>query len=268
MAITTLDGLIAASRQRAVLKKTTTRATIANGWFSMFDIAGNPGAGTLAIGNTANGLAHTDATAGYPTITTFGGGNTGYLSRAEIFNSVISRIRVFDRVFSCGAYAFNANTTLSSQPSFLERIPGGIAAATAGCTEIWVETVTSTTGNQTWNVTYTNDAGTDSRTTGAVGIAAAPTVGRCWQLPLQAGDKGVSLITKVQGGTATVGTGNIHVLRPLYDIRIPVANYGEVIDFARLGLPIIYDTSALFFVVMADSTSSGVPDMQFDISNG
>lgn len=268
MAITTHDGWLAAAKQYVVFKKTATRTTVANRWFSLFDIAGNPGAGTLAIGNTANGVVHTDATAGYPPINAFGGGATGYLGGLEQFNSVISRLRLYDRLFSCGAYAFNANTNLASQPSFLGRVPGGTAAACAGVTELWVEQVTAATGNQAVSVGYTNEAGTAGRSTGAVGIGAAPTVGSMWQLPLQAGDKGVSLITNVTGSVATAGTFNVHVLRPISGIRIPVANSGEVWDYLRTGMPQIFDTSALFFMVMADSTSSGLPDCQLCLVNG
>lgn len=268
MAITTLDGLIGSAKQRAIWKKTTTRTTVANGWFSLFDIAGSPGAGTLAIGNTANGLVHTDATAGYPVINAFGGGATGYIARVEFSNSVLGRLALYDRVFSCGAYAFNANTNLASQPSFLGRIPGGTAADCAGTTEIWVEQVTAATGNQAVSVGYTNEAGTAGRSTGAVGIGAAPTVGRMWQLPLQAGDKGVSLISNVTGSVATVGTFNVHVLRPLGQERIAVANTVVLWDFAKAGLPIIFANSALIFNVMADSTSSGIPDCTLDVVNG
>lgn len=269
MAITSLDQWIAGQKRRYDWIKTTTRTTVANGWFSLFDIAGSPGAGTLNVGNTANGLVHTDATAGYPLITDFGGG-TGYFSRWEVFNSVISRIRLFDRVFVCGAYAYNANVTLASQPSFLGRIPGGAAINTAGCTEIWCETVTAPTGNQTWNIRYTNQGGTAGRQTGAVGIGAAPTVGRCWQLPLQAGDTGVSLIENVTGGTSSAGAAvaNIMVLRPLCDIRIPVANAGDVFDLLNTGMLQVFQDSALYCLVMADSTSSGVPNSQIDIVSG
>ena len=83
MAITTLDGLIAASKQIITWAKTATRTTIAAMWFSVFDLTGNPGAGTLAGTSTANGVVPTDATAGTPTINAFSGSNKGYLSRVE-----------------------------------------------------------------------------------------------------------------------------------------------------------------------------------------
>lgn len=268
MAIATIDQWVAAAKQKALLKKTASRATIALRAFSVFELAGNPGAGTLAIGNTANGLVHTDATAGYPPINAFGGGATGYLGRITFANTVTCRMRIYDRLFSAGAYAFNANTALAAQPSFLGRVPGGVAADCAGCTEIWVEQVTAATGNQAVTVLYTNDAGVGGRTTGAVGIAAAPTVGSMWQLPLQAGDKGVSLITNIQGTVATVGTFNVHVMRPLAESRIMVANMADVQDFIRTGMPQLFDTSALFLVVQPDSTASGLPDIDFDVVNG
>lgn len=50
MAITSRDGWFASAKQRALLYKTAARTTVAGGWFSMFELAGNPGAGTLAIG--------------------------------------------------------------------------------------------------------------------------------------------------------------------------------------------------------------------------
>lgn len=264
MAITTLDGYIAGAKQRLTWNKTTTRTTVANGWFSLFDIAGNPGAGTLSAGNTANGVVRTDATAGMPTIAAFGGSATGYVSRFNFANTVTCRMALFDQVFSCGAYAFNANTALASQPSFSGRVPGTNYAGL----QIWAEMVTAATGNQAVTVTYTNQAGTGSRSTGAVGIGAAPTVGRCWQLPLQAGDTGVQLISNVQGTVASAGTFNVHVMRPLGEVRVMAANWGDLYDMLKTGMPQIYADSALVVLVNADSTSSGLPQFDVEIVDG
>lgn len=270
MTISTLDGFVGGAKQKLVWRKTATRTTVANGWFSMFGDAGNPGAGTWNVGNTANGLVLTDATAGFPVIGAFGGSAVGYLGAIGFSNTVVCRMRLVDVIFSCGAYNYNSNVTLASQPSFLGRVPGGAAANCVGL-EIWAECIVAPTGNLAVNVTYTNDAGTASRTTGATGIAAAPTVGRMWQLPLQAGDKGVSLIQNVTCSVATVGAScvNVHVLRPLTPIvRVPIANSGDVFDFLKVGMPVMYDTSAIMAQICADGTSSGLPDWDFDIVNG
>lgn len=264
MAITSLDGYISAARQRVPLFKTATRTTVAVAWFSLFDLAGDPGAGTLAGSSTTAGVVPTDATAGCPLINAFGGGATGYLGAVEYTGSVACRIALFDLLFKAGAYAFNANQALSSQPSYSGRLPGTDYKGL----EIWVETVTAATGNLAVNVTYTDESGNTGATTGAVGIGAAPTVGRCWQLPFASGDSGVQAITNVAGTVASAGTFNVLVLRRLWTGRVPVASGGDVHDMLRIGLPQLYADSALFMLISPDSTSSGVPDLAVTIVNG
>jgi hypothetical protein len=228
----------------------------------MIDLAGNPGAGTLAGSNTANGVVPTDATAGYPIIAAFGGG-TGYLTKVEFASTVAGWVDVYDRVFLAGAYAFNANTTLASIPSYSGRIPGADYTGT----QIWLEQVTAGTGSQSVAVTYTNQAGTGSRTTGTV-ATAVNIVGRCWQLPLQAGDSGVQVVNSVVGSVATVGTFNIMVLRPLWSGRITLANGGDVHDLLRVGMPQVYADSALYVLIAPDSTATGIPEVMLEVANG
>jgi len=266
MAIATLDQYIGANRQKISYTKTATRTTIAAQPFSLFEIAGSPGAGVLAGTSTTTGVVPTDATAGCPTITYSAG--TGYLTGVQFKNSVASTIVVYDLLWKGGAYSFNASTTGQTPTSYLSRIPGGTAAGTAGCTEIWVETVTAATGNQTWNVTYTNETGTTGRTTGAVGIGAAPTVGRMWQLPLASGDEGVSGVTGVAGGTGTAGTANILVMRPLWTGRVAAANDGGTHGLDLTGMPQVFPDSALFVMIYADSTSSGAPYLNLEVASG
>jgi hypothetical protein len=263
LAITGLDDYIAAPKQRVQWGKTATRTTVATGWFSVFDVAGSPSAGTLAGSSTSAGVVPTDGTVGCPVINAFGGGATGYLSKVEYGSTVACRIQLFDLLWKAGAYAFNANTNLTGQPSFSSRLPGGDWRET----EIWVEQVTAATGNQAVNVTYTDQDGNTGQTTGAVGIGAAPTVGRCWQLPFAAGDGGCQLISNVTGSVATVGTFNVLILRPLWSGRVRMANDGDVHDMLRTGLPQVYADSALFCMIAADSTSSGIPEVTFEIAN-
>ena len=264
MAITTLDGIIAAPRQAVIMRRTLSRTTIAASWFSVIDLAGSPGAGVLAGTSTTVGVVPTDATAGCPTIDAFSGANLGYLSAVEFSNYVACRLRLYDMLFKAGAYAFNANTALASQPSYAGRVPG----SDYNGLEIWVEQVTAGTGNQAVNVTYTNQDGTGGRVTGAVGINAAPTVGRMWQLPLQAGDRGVQKIDNVTGTVASAGTFNVLVLRPLWTGRVRSANDGDSHDFLKTGLPQVFADSAFFVAVAPDSTAAGGYDMMIDVING
>ena len=263
MAITSFDGFIASAKQYRSVAKTAARTSVAASWFSVFNLAGNPGAGVLAGTSTAAGVVPTDATAGCPTIDAFGGGATGYLVQVDFGSSVACRLKLFDLVFKAGAYAFNAAQALSGQPSYLARMP----EASYGDTQIWVEAVTAFTGNPTFTITYTNQAGTPGRTA-TLAAGAALTLGRMMQVPLQVGDTGVQTITNVTCTVATVGTFNVLVTRPLWSGRCRTANDGDVHDLTKTGMPVVFADSALFLAVAADSTSTGIPELEMVIANG
>lgn len=263
MAITTYDGFIASAKQYVPHAKTASRTAVAAQWFSVFDLAGNPGAGTLAGTSTTTGVVPTDATAGCPVINAFGGGATGYLAQVDYGSSVACRIKLFDLLWKGGAYAFNANTTGQTPTSFSSRVPGGTDFTN---TQLWLEQVTAGTGSQNVAVTY-NDQGGASSTTGTV-VTATNIVGRCHQLPLAAGDTGVQGVTGVVGSVATAGTFNILVMRPIWSGRVKIANDGDVHDLSKTGMPIIYADSALVMLVAADSTATGIPELEYVIANG
>lgn len=265
MAITTIDGLVAAARQTVLLQKTASRTSVASIPFGIFDQTGNPGAGTLAIGNTTNGVVPTDATTGYPLLNAFGSGATGYLACVDFGNTVACRMALYDTLFAAGAFAFNAAATLATIPSYSSRVPGGTDFTG---TEIWIEAVTAFTGNQTISVGYTNQSGTASRSTGAIATGVAPTIGRMLRLPLQAGDSGVQVINTVTSTVSTVGTFNVYVLRPLWSGRVRAVNDGDVHGWDKTGLPQVWADSALRVIVTADSTATGLPELQLEIVNG
>ena len=139
-----------------------------------------------------------------------------------------------------------------------------------------MEVVTAFTTGTAWtcHITYTDQGGV----TGVAGpdlptmAAAALPIGRMYQLPLAAGDSGLQKIESVvvtNGGTAmTAGTFNVMVLRPLWFGRVAVANGGDVHDLLRTGFPQIFETSALYMVLYADSTAVGLPDVCMQIAMG
>lgn len=264
--ITTRDGLIAAiaAGQEVGWLKTATRTAVAGIWTTILDLAGNPGAGTLAGSSTASGVVPTDATAGMPPINPFGGGATGHIAGLDFGSNVACRIRLYDLLFKAGAYAFNANVTLASQPSFGARIPNSDYKGT----QIWIEAVTAFTGNQTIQIGYTNQDGTSGRSTGAIATGVAPIVGRMLQLPLQAGDSGVQRIDSVVSTVSSAGTFNVLVMRRLCSARVRVANDGDNHPPEKVGLPIIFADSALYPIIAPDSTSTGLPELQILVANG
>jgi hypothetical protein len=261
MAITSLDNYIAAVKQSLTYYKSASVTTLAGIPYTMFDMAGNPGAGALAIGNTANGTVPTDALAGYPVIAALSG--TGYFSGIDFSNTVACRITLFDRLFAAGAYAYNADITLASQPSYAGRVP----QANYSGLQIWIEAVTAFTGNPSFEINYLDQGGA-AGDTGVIASGAALTIRRAFLMPLAAGDNGVQQITRVRSSVATVGTFNVSVLRPLWTGRIPIANGGDVHDMLRTGLPIVYTDSALYPIMYADSTSSGLPYLNIEVADG
>ena len=263
MAITTLDGLVAAAKQRVLITKTAVRTSVAASPCSVFDIAGNPGAGTLAGASTTTGTVPTDATTGCPTINAFGGGATGYVSRLEFNATVSCRVQLYDLLWKGGAYAFNVSTSGNTPTSYSARLPNTDYTGL----ELWYEQVTAGTLVQNVNVTY-NDENAASSTTGVTAAPLAMIVGRMFQLPLAAGDKGIQGVTGVVGTVASAGTFNLLVMRPIGEARIRVANDGQVQDALSTGLPVIYADSALIIIITADSTSTGLAECVVDISNG
>ena len=264
MAIDTHDKWLASSKQILTWMKTGTRTLISSLPYTTFDLAGTPGAGALAIGNTANGVVPTDATAGYPVIPSFGG-NLGYLGNIGFGSSVSGRFYLYDRVFAAGAYAFGADTTLASQPSYSARM---VPAANYVGTQIWIEAVTAFTGNFSVQINYLDQDGS-AGDTGVYATGVAPAVGRMIHIPLAAGDNGVSQITRVRGTVSTVGTWNVMVLRKLWGPgRVVNANVGDIHDYVKVGFPQIYDTSALYCVLYADATAVGLPLIDFQVCIG
>ena len=235
MAITTLDGYIGAVKHRLTWMKTGTRTLVAAMPYTVFDVAGSPGAGALNVGNTANGLVPTDAVAGYPVIPSFAG-QSGYLARVEYGSSVPCCFDVYDRLFVAGAYTFNADVTLASQPSFAGRLPN--AGVYSGL-QLWIEAVTAHTGNKSVQSNYLDQDG-NAGDTGVVALGLAPPLGRAMQIPLAAGDNGIQQITRVRGSVSTVGTWNVMILRPLWFARVITANGGDVHDLLRTGFPKIF----------------------------
>jgi hypothetical protein len=261
MAIATLNDYIGSLKQVIAHSRTTTRTSVANGWFTIHDIAGNPGAGTLAVGNTTAGVVPTDATNGFPPIGFSSG--LGYIATVDFSNTVASRITLYDRLYHIGAVATTSTTTTTSPPSYSGRIPGGTDYTG---TQLWLEQVTLGTGTQNINVTYLNQAAGTS-TTGVVAVGSGLTVGRMVQIPLAAGDSGISQINIIAATTATGGTFNLVVTRPLWTGRVIVANAGDSHGLDRTGLPQIWTTSALALMVAADSSSTGSPDLTIEIAS-
>ena len=263
MPINTGDDIIASVKQGVTLVKTATATSVAAQWHTLWDRAGGPGAGTLTIGNTANGLVPNDATTGAPTINNFAGGAVGYLLGVEFGSTVASRIELYDRLFHAGSYALTptGTTNLATQPSYSARVPSGTDFKGL---EIWLEVnVAIAASAVTVAVGYTNQDGTAGRVTPASASLSSFIAGRIIKMPLQAGDTGVQKIESIVIGGTAAATGSINVIvaRSLWTGRVRLANDGSVHGPDRTLMPVVYDSSCLALICSADSTSTGVPEL-------
>lgn len=275
MAITSEDTYIASPKQTGIpLIRNVSRTAVALASFSVFDLAGDPGAGVLTGGGGSAGVVPTSSTAGCPLLNAFGGANLGYVGRLMWTNSVACRMALYDMVYKSPSVAFTAATTaLAAQPSYSTRMPSGTDYTG---TEIWIEVNTAFVTGTAWQaqITYTNQSGTAARTAiiTVAAAAAALTLGRMYRIMLQAGDSGVQKIESVivtNGGTAmTAGAINVLVLRKLGDARLKAANDVTIQDLFGTGMPFCFATSALVMVVTPDSTATGTPEVYIDIANG
>jgi hypothetical protein len=269
VAITTVDGLVAAQKDPISLTKTQVATTVAAQWHTLLDRAGDPGAGSLTIGNTTTGVVPTDATAGFPAIRDFVASGKGVLHSIGFGSSVACRFRLYDRLWHAGSFGLaTAGTTAITPTAATGRMPDGVGHGT----EIWLEINTVIAASAvTVQIGYTNSDGVATRLTVASAALTSFATGRLVQLQLQAGDRGVRQIDSIiVGGTvAATGTVNVILARPLYsNMRVGVVNGGDVHGFDKTGLVEVYQTTALWPIVAADSTSSGVPDMLIVVSSG
>ncbi len=268
---------LAARKQRVTLTKTQAATSVAAQLHTLWDRAGNPGAASLAVGNTTNGLIPTDATTGAPSINDFAAGAYGYVSAVLFSSTVACRLELFDRLFHVGSISLTAlaTTTLSAQPSYAARVTLYDPITDASAVDykglrIFVEINTTVSATATTvSVSYTNQAGTSGRTAGPTASLSGFVTGRLVELPLQAGDTGVQQINSVTvGGTvATAGTFNLIVARPLWQGRVRSANDGDANGWAQVGFAQVFQDSCLWLVCAADSTSTGAPDLAVELAS-
>jgi hypothetical protein len=114
--------------------------------------------------------------------------------------------------------------------------------------------------NATINVTYHDD------TTGDLNVQAVGATirrGNMFSLtaliPSGSQGKGIKKVNTVTLSASTTVAGNfgITATRQRSVVATNVANKGETVDWAALGLPLISNDSCLFFITLNASTSSG-----------
>jgi hypothetical protein len=267
MAITTLDGLVAAlggsGVQTAVINKASIATQATSGYSSLWRGTGTPAQG--AIPSTAAVIDKTLSGA-LINFTNAAGGQSVYLAHAAILNATNSSMtfELHDRLAHMGGLSgvTTGNQTVSVDVSGT----GSNMAARRGASgyvdvQWWAEIYTDigTTG-QTCTVTYTNAAGTPSQTTTFTLGGASPANQDSRIFPIIGnGGEFIQSIQTVSIGTSTgtAGSWGITATRKLAVISAPLLNVTTVADWAQLGLPKIENDACLFGISLCGTTTTG-----------
>lgn len=235
--------------------KTSQTAKAAGTWHSLFTATGLPGAGTLPTGAGA-GAIPTSATAGVFTFTNPTSPSLSYLARLSGVGTAQATLILYDRVWHGGGYNSNSAVSQTVTSTALTRYTGGDDI------ELWVEW-SGVSGNTTSNltVTYTNQAGTGSRTSQVLALQTASVAGQMQPVALQAGDTGMRAIASIilsasmVSGTATIL--GLVMMRRIAEIPLVVANVEASKNNFDLGMPQVQDNAALSFFTQVTGTATG-----------
>ena len=268
MAITTRDKLIDAlgnNSSRFVIDKASIANAAAGQYHSLWRATGQPGQGAIpgaaaACDHTLTGaMGFTQQTA---PATTYGG-----FANAACSNSAVT-IEIHDRLAHMGGLSGTVATAqtvnldmdaLKSGSNLTKRM----GDANFSDIQWWLEWYTdtgSTAVTATVNVTY-ND-GTSGNLTG---ISLAATRRASLMIPLNglipSADSGkfirdINTVT-LSATTGTAGSFGATATRPRMTLPLSLANKMEVFTWADLGFPEIFNSSCLFPIELASTTSTG-----------
>jgi hypothetical protein len=265
MAVTTLDGLVAAltaGETRAYMKSAFTASAV-GATHSLWTVAGTPGAG--AAEGTVNGSIPTDATAGsFPFVNAAGAANN-YLGYIAAASQTAGTLILYDRLWHDSALSATATTDQAISPPALTRFTSGEGV------ELWAEQYAAfgTAGALTITVTYTDQGGTASQIGTIAKAAVAGVNGTMYQASLASGDYGVRAVTAYRwSSTATSGNWGLTLLKRLVTIPLQTLNVAAVYDAFSSGLREVPDDACLAFMVQCSATAMGIIGGELTVAKG
>lgn len=262
MAITTLDGAIAGLISPREFYKASATSEGAGTFQSLWLTAGQPGAGVAPPAFSAgSGYTCSNATQGAVPFTDPGGGSETELFKVSGAGATAGTLILYDRLWTCSGFGTVITTAqnITTPGSLPSR--DALGATNGDGVELWGEVYTApgaTAAN--WTVTYTNQAGTASRSAVYAHPANAETVGQMFRWPLQAGDYGVRSCQTFQASASsgTAGSIGITLMRRLATIPLAVPNVAQILDFGAIGMPRLYNGTCLALMVLCSTTSTGI----------
>lgn len=253
MAITTLDGAIAGMQPPRFISKAASGTLVAGRPHSWWGLAGSPGAG--AYDATLNGAILTgNAVAGQIPRSNPGAGNA-HLARLSAMTTQAGMLLLCDRLWQNRPANASGAQAITS-PTWPARSLDGTTNGDGVLLGVEFSTA-QTAGTATCAVTYTNQAGTGSKTANLLdAITATTAVGSFLRMDLAAGDTGVRSVQSVNfSATSTGGVWNLVAYRVLASLEC-LALTPNAIDVLTSGMPRIYDGTVPFLVFVPNTTTA------------
>jgi hypothetical protein len=273
MAILSFDDYLASYKQTVQFDKTAALTTVAGQWSTLKALAGFPAAAPYSPSDITTGLVPVAGQTGFPVILPIPTGTQAYLSRVEAFNTVVGQLALFDLLFWAGATTIptsgSTTITLSSQPSFDARLPKAADGVTPdwGSVSIMAWPLTAWSNHaHSLSVNYQDSNNVGSATPNFSTQNRA--LGRILPIFFNAGNFGCRRINSytLNGATSATGSVVVAVVRKLWQANTPSINQMLTWGPDLTGMPEIFPESALFLAGQPTSTSSGLPQVTFEIA--
>jgi len=220
--------------------------------------------GWMATGNPAAGVASpaffsgSDYTCNSGTVGAFSirdGSFQNFLAKVTTSCTQAGTLVFADRLWSCSTISGTIQTTMTiNNPGSL---PSRVTDNGIGC-ELWIEHFVATgVATGTLTATYVNPVGQTGRTGTLATVQSAAAIGRFQNVQLQSGDNGISQLTSIiKTNTWTSGTFGATIIKRVLEIPLPIANTGDVFDWAETALKQLPDNVCLMFFFLPSVAAS------------
>jgi len=273
MAITTLDGLLAGLRPPISYFKSTFTGEAIGRLHNLFAIAGIPAAGVLAVVGLAGVTVSAGSTIGGHLDWTNPAVGNAYLAKVNWnVNAAMVGVTIYDLLWYNSGIVVTTTTaqTINSVTWPARSADGTINGQQI---EIFIHCQVATTNaaaitNTTYS--YTNQAGTAGQVAGLIpSWPATAVINTIVPFGLQGNDTGVRSVQSITLGTSYVaGTINLMAIRRVAQLGFFAANTGQNLNAFDLGMPQLFDNSALYAMNLLSGTGAGENSAHIQFAHG
>lgn len=258
MAFASLDNLVASLPGQIEPYTKASVTSVAGGYQTLFNVAGQPAAGTIAaLGQLTTGVIPTSSTIGAFSYTNNGGGSAEtHVARISANNSVAGTLVLHDRLWHGGSFtSVNGSISITNPTTTPNRLYGP-AANNYQAIELWCEIASALSATQTViTVTYTDGLG-NTGLSATCTLPASAILGRWFPFAL-ANNNGIQCITALAGSAAPTGTFNLVMITRLVEVPMAVVGVSTALDFAGCGFPLVKNSACLNFFLVCNAATTG-----------